>query len=172
MTSDTEEGFDHDALEVDSDDIADPMEFKSVGVPTEPDGSPQPDRDDITGLSQAVEECFNVSKEDFSLLFPALVPAFGLKKKTWLWILSDQLQDVAWNMAAFKFLQLEAATKHLVQALVKGHKTNSTVSDDVVAGKGQGLVFLLHGKPGLGKTLTAESVADYLERPLYSISGG
>lgn len=136
MTSDTEEGFDHDALEVDSDDIADPMEFKSVGVPTEPDGSPQPDRDDITGLSQAVEECFNVSKEDFSLLFPALVPTFSLKKKTWLWILSDQLQDVAWNMAAFKYL---------VQALVKGHKTNSTVFDDVVAGKGQGLVFLLHG---------------------------
>jgi len=26
---------------------------------------------------------------------------------------------------------------------------------DIVPGKGKGLVFLLYGKPGLGKTLTA-----------------
>ncbi|KAK3334385.1 hypothetical protein B0H65DRAFT_593015 [Neurospora tetraspora] len=63
-------------------------------------------------------------------------------------------------------------TKDMVEALVKGHKSKGVVFDDVIAGKGQGLIFLLHGNPGLGKTLTAESIADYLEKPLYSISGG
>lgn len=96
-------------------------------------------------MSKAVEDSFSASKEDFNLLFPAFVPAFGLKKKNWLWVLSDQLRDVAWNMVTFESLQLEKATKHLVQALIKGHKANSTAFDDLVPGKGQGLVFLLHG---------------------------
>jgi len=32
--------------------------------------------------------------------------------------------------------------------------------------------FLLHGSPGVGKTLTAESIAEFLHRPLYSVSVG
>lgn len=28
--------------------------------------------------------------------------------------------------------------------------------DDIIAGKGNGLIILLHGSPGTGKTLTAE----------------
>ncbi|KAI8691924.1 AAA domain-containing protein [Fusarium sp. Ph1] len=167
-----EPSSDSDAPEDDSDDNVDLMEFKSAGNSQESHDPPQPSLDDLAGLSEAVGEIFNVSKADFNLLFPALVPAFGFNKKEWVWVLSDQLQEVAWNMVAFESLQLEATTKHLVQALVKGHKANSTAFDDVVPGKGQGLVFLLHGNPGLGKTLTAEGVADYLERPLYSISGG
>ncbi|KAJ4259926.1 hypothetical protein NW757_001874 [Fusarium falciforme] len=152
----SESDSDSDSIEFDSEDNADMMEPRAAGeTQEEPDDVPQPNLNTLAGLSEAIEETFHISGTDFNLLFPALVPAFGLKKKEWLWVLSDELQGVAWNMVAFEFLQLEAATKHLVQALVKGHKANSTAFDDVVSGKGQGLVFLLHGKPGLGKTLTA-----------------
>jgi ATP-dependent 26S proteasome regulatory subunit len=37
---------------------------------------------------------------------------------------------------------------------------------DVIIGKGQGLIILLSGPPGTGKTLTAEAVADKTHRPL------
>ncbi|RYO75025.1 hypothetical protein DL764_010597 [Monosporascus ibericus] len=37
---------------------------------------------------------------------------------------------------------------------------------DFVEGKGNGLIFLLHGGPGVGKTFTAECIAHSLERPL------
>ena len=37
---------------------------------------------------------------------------------------------------------------------------------------GAGCIFLLHGPPGCGKTLTAEAIAEMLHRPLYSISVG
>jgi len=38
--------------------------------------------------------------------------------------------------------------------------------------KGKGLIFLLHGSPGTGKTLTAELVAEHTKRPLLKISTG
>jgi DNA-binding NtrC family response regulator len=43
---------------------------------------------------------------------------------------------------------------------------------DIVRGKGQGLIILLHGPPGSGKTSTAETIAAYTQRPLYSITCG
>jgi len=66
--------------------------------------------------------------------------------------------------------------------------------DDIIKGKGEGLVFLLHGTPGLGKTLgryvlfspedvsfketmntdmnSSESVAESARRPLYQVTIG
>ncbi|GAA5874915.1 hypothetical protein JCM8547_003609 [Rhodosporidiobolus lusitaniae] len=43
---------------------------------------------------------------------------------------------------------------------------------DIIDGKGGGLVIALHGMPGVGKTLTAESVAEALQVPLYTVGAG
>lgn len=43
---------------------------------------------------------------------------------------------------------------------------------DLVKGKGRGLIILLHGAPGVGKTSTAETIAAYLGRPLMPITCG
>jgi SpoVK/Ycf46/Vps4 family AAA+-type ATPase len=47
-----------------------------------------------------------------------------------------------------------------------------SVQIDLVRGKGRGLIILLHGPPGSGKTSTAECIAAYSRRPLYSITCG
>ncbi|KAF2827234.1 P-loop containing nucleoside triphosphate hydrolase protein [Ophiobolus disseminans] len=41
---------------------------------------------------------------------------------------------------------------------------------DYVESKGKGLVFLLHGKPGVGKTYTAECIAHQVRRPLLLVT--
>lgn len=64
--------------------------------------------------------------------------------------------------------------KHGIDARVETIKSDppasSTWSADFVSGKGEGLIFLLHGKPGVGKTYTAECVAAHTERPLLSLT--
>ena len=108
--------------------------------------SANPSAHGLDSLARTVERVLHVTKDDFELLFPALVPAFGLKSKQWYWVLTDDLHNVSWNTTAFDSLQHDPATKKLMHALVEGHKGGpGTGFHDLIDGKGQGLIFLLHG---------------------------
>lgn len=80
-----------------------------------------------------------------------------MKRKKWLDIEVDRIADVE----DFESLVLDRKTKRLIQALVTNH-LQSEKPTDLISGKGNGLILLLHGGPGTGKTLTAE-VEIYLE---------
>lgn len=76
----------------------------------------------------------------------------------------DNVHDIMWNKEAFDRLVLPPQTKDLVKALVmirsSGHDETGAQRlgakrQDIIAGKGNGLIMLLHGSPGTGKTLTA-----------------
>lgn len=79
---------------------------------------------------------------------------------------------MTWNKIAFKQLVASEETKELIQAVVTAHGQRTSVAPDIIEGKGQGLLILLHGAPGTGKTLTAESIAEAQERPLYRVTCG
>lgn len=62
--------------------------------------------------------------------------------------------------------------KDLIMSFVESQIQNHQTFDDVIQGKGKGIVMLLSGPPGVGKTLTAESVAENMHVPLYIMSAG
>ncbi|CAN9106303.1 unnamed protein product [Alternaria alternata] len=110
-------------------------------------------------------------ERDVLLVVPTTIMAHNLEEKQWSELLVDRITDVTWNKQAFKDLVAEPETKELVQALVM-KRLNAKRSTDFVAGKGNGLIMLLHGAPGTGKTFTAEGVAEFAEKPLLRVTCG
>lgn len=114
------------------------------------------------------------SKEDLLISSP-LVLGFAFSEKLWLEFTVSGIKDIQWNESAFDSLVLPDDQKSIVKALVQSHTSGAQehkLVDDFVEGKGQGLLTVLHGPPGVGKTLTAEGIAELLKRPLYHISVG
>ena len=106
------------------------------------------------------------------LMADCVVLGFAFTEKLWVQFHVDLVRAPRWNDDAFDQLVLPAAQKQLVRALVDAHVRGQSAFDDVVRGKGRGLVAVLHGPPGVGKTLTAEAVAHASRRPLYVVSSG
>ncbi|KAK8070444.1 hypothetical protein PG997_010647 [Apiospora hydei] len=98
--------------------------------------------------------------------------AYSLVDKCWGLFSVDSVADIAWNDDAFPSLQLPEGHKDLILAFVDGQLSESQPFDDIIQGKGSDSRCSLVGSPGIGKTLTAEAVADRLRKPLYMMSAG
>jgi len=110
-----------------------------------------------------------VPEEYLALVWPTTV-GFSLTSKSWGDVIIDGLSEISFDPEVFDLLVLPQSRKRMIKALVKSGQASGF--HDLVQGKGEGTCFLLHGQPGTGKTLTAEAIAESLQRPLYSISIG
>ncbi|KAK9791916.1 hypothetical protein SCARD494_07323 [Seiridium cardinale] len=112
------------------------------------------------------------AEEEYLIASPVVL-GFAFAEKLWLELSVSGVSEISWNESAYDSLVLEPKTKDIVKALVESHKYHAAESiDDVIQGKGRGLVFVLHGPPGTGKTLTAEGISELLKCPLYNVSAG
>ncbi|KAK3941972.1 ATPase [Diplogelasinospora grovesii] len=96
---------------------------------------------------------------------------YSLKLKKWLDFFVEQVGEITWNTNAFDKLVLPDDQKELILAFSESQLEGSNF-DDVISGKGKGVICLLAGPPGVGKTLTAEAVAENLRVPLHTLSSG
>ena len=110
--------------------------------------------------------------EDQLLLCVPRVQGFLLKRKQWSRFNVDNIEDISWNDTAFDSLVLPNQEKNLLLAFAEGQANPNANFDDFIQGKGKGVVLLLSGPAGVGKTLTAESVAETMRVPLYIMSAG
>ncbi|KAL8760811.1 MAG: hypothetical protein Q9184_003015 [Pyrenodesmia sp. 2 TL-2023] len=111
--------------------------------------------------------------EEELLIASPVVLGFAFSEKLWLEFTVSGINEIEWNEGAFDSLVLPDSQKSIVKALVESHTFSASRNiDDVIQGKGRGLVAVLHGPPGTGKTLTAEGIAELLKCPLYMVSAG
>ncbi|KAF7538457.1 hypothetical protein G7054_g2875 [Neopestalotiopsis clavispora] len=104
-------------------------------------------------------------------LFPREIPGFNFRTKNWTNLDVDLIRKVDWNEKAFGSLVADVDTKVMIQALVTNQLATQK-GTDLIENKGNGLILLLHGPPGTGKTYTAESVAEIARKPLYPVTCG
>ncbi|KAF1354235.1 hypothetical protein EJ07DRAFT_64239, partial [Lizonia empirigonia] len=115
----------------------------------------------------------HIFTEEELLIASPVVLGFAFSEKLWLEFSISGLEEIQWNADAFNFLVLPDRIKSNLKGLVSSHRFNAARTiDDVIQGKGKGLNVVLHGPPGVGKTLTGESIAEYLKCPLYAVSAG
>ncbi|KAJ8133033.1 hypothetical protein O1611_g591 [Lasiodiplodia mahajangana] len=137
--------------------------------------------------------------DDELRLLPGTVYAYILRSRRYCRCDISFIKEITPNLKAIDNLVLPAKHKNLLMSLVDRHslgsrpveqKTNADrpsiermesrsstghgVGDtlSIVKGKGRGLIILLHGVPGVGKTSTAETIAETTGRPLLPVTCG
>lgn len=86
-----------------------------------------------------------------------ILGGFSLTRRSWGFFLVEGIADIRWNDDSYDSLQIDQSRKDVIRQVVKEHRKAPVALDNVVTSKGAGLIFLLHGPPGSGKTMTAGS---------------
>jgi len=110
--------------------------------------------------------------DDQKMMCTPLIRGYALKDKIWLNFFVNAVQDITFSEKAFESLVLPKNQKELILGFTSTQQSYRSQFDDVIEGKGRGIILLLCGPPGVGKTLTAESVAEQMRVPLFMMSAG
>ncbi|KAJ3835210.1 AAA family ATPase [Lentinula raphanica] len=120
-------------------------------------------------------------EEEQLMLCPPRVLGYVLREKKWAQLDVNSVilpthkgeADAFWDKLILAGEDGGKETKAMLHGLIKNHgrseKETGYHLNDIVAEKGQGLVILLYGPPGVGKTSTAQTIASAARKPLFSI---
>ena len=133
--------------------------FRSSSSPSRPDST-----FDAASLSPADEyRCWST------------VMCFSFARKAWGEAPVTSLKEIVFNDRAIDHLAVPSMKLEMIKCLLESYAKDDVLSShksDIISGKGSGCIFLFHGPPGTGKSVTAEAVAEHLHTPLYHVSVG
>lgn len=150
--------------------IVDPEAFLQFGSDFLVLGELEPfETGDLYGSEPTETKEKNAPTPEELLLCPPRILGYSTREKIWGQFNVDHISDVPDpSITLFKDkLQLDSNYKSMIQALVEEHGARGGQNDpnrvkvkDVVEDKGKGLVLLLHGPPGVGKTVSLQTSAE------------
>jgi hypothetical protein len=108
------------------------------------------------GLSAAT----NLTDEQ-AWLCPPVIGCHGITTKEFYLVSVQKLEPVKWNVDAMQYLVLDDKKKKLLHSLVTQHYNpeRRNHGGDIISGKGEGLVILLDGPPGVRSPFFAPQVS-------------
>ncbi|KAL3421222.1 ATPase family AAA domain-containing protein 3B 1 [Phlyctema vagabunda] len=113
--------------------------------------------------------------DDMYYLLPANIPAYVFKTRHWELLQVEDFSEAVFDQTMIDKLVMDEARLTMIKSLAASYIRQNKLGQiskqpawqaDFVEGKGKGQIFLLHGKPGVGKTYTAECIASYTKSPL------
>ena len=113
-------------------------------------------------------ESANSMRPEDLLICPCMVYGYVLRSRKWVSLDVGTVEDIVVQELGFDSLVLPKGHSETLLALVETHAKGASPATgekvmerqiDLVRGKAKGLIILLHGEPGVGKTSTAECVA-------------
>ncbi|KAL4879312.1 hypothetical protein BJY04DRAFT_220168 [Aspergillus karnatakaensis] len=120
-------------------------------------------------------------QDDDLILLPRRLFAYSLQDRAFISLDITNLKPLEDINDPFRDLIISPNHKSIIWSLVHSHfekkrlensRSFFDISQDLIHNKGRGLVVLLHGVPGVGKTSTAEAVAHKWKKPLLAITCG
>ena len=103
---------------------------------------------------------------------------YTLSVRSWQSLHIANVTDCKWNRSMIDDqLSIHDGDRQMIKSLIQRYFAGKSSEDsgieqwnaDFITNKGDSQIFLLHGKPGVGKTFTAECVAEFVQRPLLSL---
>jgi AAA+ superfamily predicted ATPase len=114
-----------------------------------------------------------VFDDEKACLCPPVIRCVNVQTQNGYIVAVRDLKQVKWKSTAIEKLVLDAERKRMLLRLIRYHLSNKQKDEgDLISHKGNGLIVVLHGPPGNGKSFAAESIAEHFQTPLIAMSIG
>lgn len=98
---------------------------------------------------------------------------YALDINSWIVCLTDHISDIIYDKNPLSTISCDNIKLDMIVKIIKQHLINERSSKPIIINnRNRGKIFLLHGPPGCGKTMTSEIVAEYFKLPLLNVNLG
>jgi hypothetical protein len=110
----------------------------------------------------------SISRNNFEIYnMNPMIPVFSFDLNVWGYMHVDDLREIDFNEEIFDRIFLPSGQKEIIKPLVTNFYKIHT--HDLFSNKQKGLIFLLGGPTGTGKTITVNALAELAHISLYKI---